>query len=168
MRRFIQINSWPCQRLLPHQVRICLICDLYMWVCHFVFSTIRSITSSRDFLWYLLYQVNNCGNYFFFSLSFFFFFNCNDQVMSKIALQCHQSPIPFNQGVSLYGRGIKFIVLTIAGFFLSSFLKLILQLESNTLYRESKHEIAGSGSYLLFSILYFFLSQFRLYFPFFN
>ena len=44
------------------------------------------------------------------------------------------------------------------GFFLSSFFKLILQLESNTLYRESKHEIAGSGSYLLFSILYFFFS----------
>ena len=73
-----KLNSWPCQRLLPHQVRICLICDLYMWVCHFVFNTIWSITSSRDFLWYLLYWVNNCGNYFyfFFLLFFFFFFVC--------------------------------------------------------------------------------------------
>ena len=42
-------------------------------------------------------------------------------------------------------------------FFLSSFFKLILQLESNTLYRGSKHEIVGSSSYLLFSILFFFL-----------
>ena len=47
-------------------------------------------------------------------------------------------------------------MLTIVGFFLSSFFKLILQLESNTLYRGSKHEIVGSGSYLLFSILFFF------------
>ena len=46
-------------------------------------------------------------------------------------------------------------MLTIVAFFLSSsfFLKLILQLESNTLYRRgSKHEIVGLGSYLLFSI----------------
>ena len=73
-RRIIQINSWPCQRLLPHQVRICLICDLYMWVCHFVFNTIWSITSSRDFLWYLLYWVNNCGNYFYFILFYIFYY----------------------------------------------------------------------------------------------
>ena len=38
-------------------------------------------------------------------------------------------------------------------FFLSSFFKLILQLESNTLYRGSKHEIVGSSSYLLFFFL---------------
>ena len=42
-------------------------------------------------------------------------------------------------------------MLTIVGFF-PSFLKLILQLESNTLYRGIRHETVGSGSYLLFSL----------------
>ena len=45
-------------------------------------------------------------------------------------------------------------MLTIVGFF-PSFFKLILQLESNTLYKGIKHETVGSGSYLLFSFLFF-------------
>ena len=42
----------------------------------------------------------------FIFFSFFCFLNCNDQVMSKIALQRHLSPMPFKQGVSFYGHGI--------------------------------------------------------------
>ena len=143
-----------------------------MWVCHFVFSIVRSIRSSRDFQWYLLYWVSNCGNYFYFYFLFLFLFflNCNVQVMSEITFQRHQSPIPFKQEVTFYGCGIQFTVLTIVGFFIfpsSSFFKLILPLESNTLYRGSIHEIVGSGSYLLFFV-FFSPSQISLYFLFFS